>query len=42
MVLHLRWGSERYMYRLGNRRLERSLAERDLGILLSSRLNKSQ
>ncbi|GAB0205762.1 hypothetical protein GRJ2_003041800 [Grus japonensis] len=41
-ILHLGWGNPGYMYKLANERLERSLAERDLGIWVDGRLNMSQ
>ncbi|KAJ7414688.1 hypothetical protein WISP_82417 [Willisornis vidua] len=39
---HLGWGNPGCMYRLGNEKLARSLAERDMGILVISKLNMSQ
>ena len=41
-VLHLGQGNPGYMYRLGNEMLERSPAERDLGVVVGSELNISQ
>ncbi|GAB0206716.1 mitochondrial enolase superfamily member 1 [Grus japonensis] len=41
-ILHLGRGSPGYTYRLGDERLETSHAERDLGVLVDSRLNMSQ
>ena len=40
-ILQLRWGSPGYMYRVGDKRLKSSSAER-LGILFDSKLNTSQ
>ncbi|NWI48887.1 ITA8 protein, partial [Calyptomena viridis] len=41
-ILHLRWGNHGCMYRLGNEVLESSTSERDLGVLVSRKLNLSQ
>ena len=41
-ILHLGHGNPGCTYRLGNERLERSSAERDLGIQVDSKLNMSQ
>lgn len=41
-VPHLGWYNVRHKYRLGDGWLESSSADRDLGVLLDSRLNMSQ
>lgn len=41
-VLHLGWSNVRYKHRLGDVWPENSSLERDLGVLVYSRLNTSQ
>ena len=41
-ILHLRWGSPGYTYKLGDKRLESSPVERDLGVWVDCKLNMSQ
>ncbi|GAB0188620.1 hypothetical protein GRJ2_001327300 [Grus japonensis] len=41
-ILHLGRGNPGYTYRLGDETLETSHAERDLGVLVNSKLNRSQ
>ena len=41
-ILHLGWSNAGHRYKLGEEWLESSPAERDLGLLVDSRLNVSQ
>jgi len=41
-ILHLGWSNAGHKYKLGEEWLESSPAERDLGVLVGSRLNASQ
>ena len=41
-ILHLGWSNAGHKYKLGEEWLESSPAERDLGVLINSRLNVSQ
>ena len=41
-VLHPGWGNPGFTYKLGDKRLESSPAERDLGVCIGDKLNRSQ
>ena len=41
-ILHLGWSNARHKYKWGEEWLERSPEERDLGVLIDSRLKMSQ
>jgi len=40
-ILHMGWSNHQYRYRLGDEWIERSLAEKDLGILVDKNLDLS-